>query len=336
MYQSVLDAIGNTPLVKVPFKSPATILAKLEYLNPGGSVKDRSALYMIEKAEKDGRLKPGGTIVDASSGNHGITLAMIGAAKGYKVIITVSEKISTEKLQTLQAYGAHVVMCKPTQFIDDPESYHYIAHKIAAETPGSFMPNQYYNEENRDAHYNLLGPEIWKQTEGKITHFFSGAGTGGTVSGVGRYLKEQNPDVKIYAIDSINSLRATGGNPKPYQVEGIGIDFHSDVIDYTVINEVIPVSDAEAIEQLKILSRHFGLLVGPSSGAVAAGMMHYLETFTKDAVVVIMFSDSGRAYLSKHFYDTPHEPVGQLYPQSNVQIEGLVAKPAHSTTESDV
>jgi cystathionine beta-synthase len=326
LYKTLLQAIGNTPLVKIPFKSPATILAKLEYLNPGGSVKDRSALYMVEKAEQDGRLKPGGTLVDASSGNHGIALAMIGAAKGYKVIITVSGKISKEKLQTLKAYGAQVIMCKQTQFIDDPESYHYIAQKIATETPNCFMPNQYYNEENREAHYSLLGPEIWEQTEGKITHFFSGAGTGGTVSGVGTYLKEKNPAVKIYAIDSANSLRATEGNPKPYEVEGIGIDFYSDVIDYKVIDQVLPISDNQAITQLHYLAKRFGLLVGPSSGAVAAGMHNYLETFTKDDVVVVMFSDSGRAYLSKNFYDAPNETADQLYTQSSKHPEAHILK----------
>jgi len=272
MYQSLLDSIGNTPLVKIPLNSPATILAKLEYLNPGGSVKDRSALYMIQQAEKDGLLKQGGTIIDASSGNHGIALAMIGAARGYKVIITVSEKISEEKLKTLKAYGAQVVMCAPTEFIDDPKSYHFVAQKIAKETPGSFMPNQYYNIKNREGHYTLLGPELWAQTKGTVTHFFAGAGTGGTVSGAGTYLKEKNPDVKIYAIDSINSLRATCGHPKPYAIEGIGIDFHSDVIDYNVIDEVLNVGDKESLGLLSEFSQRYGLLVGPSSGAVLAGL----------------------------------------------------------------
>jgi cystathionine beta-synthase len=320
-YWSLLQAIGNTPLVQVPFDSPATILAKLEYLNPGGSVKDRSALFMIEKAEKEGRLKPGGTLIDASSGNHGITLAMIGAAKGYKVIITVSEKISREKLSTLKAYGAKVIMCPLTQFIDDEKSYHHIAHKIAEETPNSFMPNQYYNEENRDAHYTLLGPEVWKQTEGKMTHFFAGAGTGGTVSGVGRYAKKQNPNVKIFGIDSANSLRATKGNPKPYEVEGIGIDFHSDVIDYNVIDEIVAISDDQAIKEIRLLAKKYGLLVGPSSGAVTAAMRNYQHTFTKDDVVVLVFSDSGRAYLSKHFYDAPDEAADQPCKQTKISPE---------------
>ena len=329
-YKSILQAIGNTPLIKIPFEGPATILAKLEYLNPGGSVKDRSALFMVEKAEREGRLKPGGVLVDASSGNHGITLAMIGAAKGYKVIITVSEKISQEKLQTLKAYGAQVIMCPLTKFIDDAESYHHVAHKIATETPNSFMPNQYYNEENRDAHYTLLGPEIWKQTQGKITHFFAGAGTGGTVSGVGRYIKEQNPDVKIFGIDSTNSLRTTKGNPQPYEVEGIGIDFYSDVIDYNVIDEVIPVSDKQAIEEIRLLANKYGLLVGPSSGAVTAAMRTHQDKFTKDDVIVLVFSDSGRAYLSKHFYDAQGETADQSYKETKISPE--VAFYSDSTT----
>lgn len=324
MYQSLLDSIGNTPLVKIPLNSPATILAKLEYLNPGGSVKDRSALYMIQQAEKDGLLKQGGTIIDASSGNHGIALAMIGAARGYKVIITVSEKISEEKLKTLKAYGAQVVMCAPTEFIDDPKSYHFVAQKIAKETPGSFMPNQYYNIKNREGHYTLLGPELWAQTKGTVTHFFAGAGTGGTVSGAGTYLKEKNPDVKIYAIDSINSLRATCGHPKPYAIEGIGIDFHSDVIDYNVIDEVLNVGDKESLGLLSEFSQRYGLLVGPSSGAVLAGLYQKLDTFTKDDVVIVMFSDSGRAYLSKNFYGVQDENADQLYTNKvNAQTNDL-------------
>lgn len=314
LYSStLLEIIGNTPLVKIPFQSPATILAKLEFFNPGGSVKDRSALFMVEQAEKQGLLKPGGTIIDASSGNHGIALAMIGALKGYKVIVTVSKKISDEKYKALKAYGAKVIMCPATQFIDDPESYHSVAHKIHAETPNSFMPNQYYNIENRRAHYSLTGPEIWKQTEGKITHLFAGAGTGGTVSGIGQFLKEQNKDVKIYAIDSANSLRATNGNPKPYVVEGIGIDFHSDVIDYTVIDKIINVSDEQAIKILPVLSQRYGLLVGPSSGAITAAALENLHTFSKNDVIVLMFSDSGRAYLSRSFYDVQDETPAQPY-----------------------
>ncbi len=312
-FDRITSAIGNTPLVKVGLATPATVLAKLEYLNPGGSVKDRSALYLIEQAEKDGRLKPGGTIVDASSGNHGIALAMVGALKGYKVIITVSEKISKEKMQTLTAYGAEIVICPAVDLIEDPRGYHEQAKRIHQSLPGSFMPNQYFNTENRDAHYSLLGPEIWRQTDGKITHFFAAAGTGGTVSGVGRFLKEQNPAIKIFALDSVNSFRATNGNPKPYKVEGMGIDFVTPVMDYQIVDEIITVTDDEAIGMMNTYGKQHGLLVGPSSGAIAAGVHKKLATLQATDVVVMIFGDSGRAYLSKNFFyqenEQPFQPV---------------------------
>lgn len=302
MHRHLLSTIGNTPLAHLPFDTSATILAKLEYLNPGGSIKDRTALYMIEYAEKEGLLKPGGTIVDASSGNQGIALAMIGAAKGYKVIITTTKKISQEKLQTMEAYGANVIICKSTPFIEDPESYHSTACRLQQETPNSFMPNQYFNPINAQAHYVLTGPEIWQQTNGTITHFFAAAGTGGTVCGTGRYLKEQDPAIKIIALDSINSFHSTKGNPKPYKVEGMGIDFDSAVIDYDLIDEIIPVSDEDAFIMLKNLARNYGFLVGLSSGAVAWGVQHYLPRFKKNDVAVMIFGDSGRAYLTKNVY----------------------------------
>ena len=268
-YANPIEAIGNTPLIRVNFNT-APLYAKLEYLNPGGSVKDRSAKFLIEQAEKSGSLKPGGTIIDASSGNHAVAVAMIGAIKGYKVIMCVSEKISKEKLQTIQAYGAEIVMCPPTDFIEDPRSYHSRAMALHKNTPNSFMPNQYFNVDNALAHYSHLGPEIWKQTNGNITHFFAAAGTCGTISGTGRYLKQQNPDIKIIAVDSNNSFRATGGNPKPYKVEGMGIDFKTPVLDEAVIDDFALVTDDEALGMLKTLARKHGLLAGPSSGAVAA------------------------------------------------------------------
>lgn len=302
IYNNLLDVIGNTPLVKVNFSSAGTIYAKLEYLNPGGSVKDRSALFMIEHAEKTGLLKPGGTLIDASSGNQGIATAMIGAIKGYKVIIAVSEKISKEKMDTLKAYGAQLVICKATAFIDDEESYHTVARKLHEQTPNSFMPNQYYNPLNALAHYSLLGPEIWRQTEGKITHFFAGAGTTGTVSGVGKYLKEQNPNIKIIALDSINSYRTTKGNPKPYRLEGLGMDFDTPVFNASVVDEIMAVSDDDAIAMLKNMARNHAFLVGPSSGAVAWAAAQYAPKLKKGDVAVMIFGDSGRAYLTKGFY----------------------------------
>lgn len=309
MYRNVIDAVGNTPLVQIHTQNAGSLYAKLEYLNPGGSVKDRSAKFMVEQAEIAGLIKPGGTLIDASSGNQGIAVAMIGAMKGYKVIITVSEKVSQEKLQTLKAYGAHVVMCPSTEFIEDPRSYHSVAKRLQQETPNSFMPNQYFNPQNAQAHYTLLAPEVWKQTSGKVTHFFAAAGTCGTISGVGKYLKEQNPNVKILAVDSVNSYRATKGHPKPYKVEGMGIDFETPVMNYAVIDDILTVSDDDAIGMLKILAKHHGLLVGPSSGAVAYVATEYARTkFGKGDIGVMIFGDSGRAYLSKNFYAQESEP----------------------------
>lgn len=302
MHNNVLDAIGNTPLVRVHFDTPAHIYAKLEYLNPGGSVKDRSARYMIEQAIKTGKLKPGGTIIDASSGNQGIATAMIGALKGYRVIISVSEKISQEKLQAIRAYGAEVVMCPPTESIDDPRSYHAVAKRLQQTTPNSFMPDQYFNTLNAEGHYYSLGPEIWKQTEGNITHFFACAGTGGTISGAGKYLKERNKNIKVVGLDSNNSFRATQGNPKPYKIEGMGIDFDSPVINYSVIDDIVTVSDENGLGMLKVLASKHGLLTGPSSGAAAYGVYSQLHTLSKGDVVVMIFGDSGRAYLTKNFY----------------------------------
>lgn len=301
-HEHILHAVGNTPLVKVPFDSAASIYAKLEYLNPSGSIKDRSALFMIEEAERMGQLKKGGTIIEASSGNQGIAAAMIGAIKGYKVIITVSEKISQEKYQTIKAYGAHVVMCPSTSFIEDPRSYHSQAVEIHKNTPHSILLNQYFNTQNTQAHYHSLGPEIWRQANGAVTHYFAAAGSGGTISGAGKFLKEQNPAIKIMAIDSDNSWRTTKGNPKPYKVEGMGIDFDTPVLNKSIIDEYIPVSDDQALGFLKTLAARYGLLVGSTSGAVAYAVHEYAKQLQPHDVAVMIFGDSGRAYLTKNFY----------------------------------
>jgi cystathionine beta-synthase len=311
LYETILDAIGNTPLVKIPFKSAGSIYAKLEYLNPGGSIKDRSALFMIEEAEQKGLLKPGGTIIEASSGNQGIATALIGAVKGYTVIITVSEKISKEKLTTIQAYGAQVVVCPVTSFLEDPLSYHSKAKEIHAQTPNSFMLNQYFNTSNALAHYRMLGPEIWKQTEGKVTHFFAGAGSTGTLCGAGRYLKEQNPAIKVYGLDSINSFRATKGHPLPYHIDGLGMDFFTPIYNEAVVDEIITITDADALGMLKTLAHNFGFLVGPTSGAVSWAVQQIAPSLKKDDCVVMIFGDSGRAYLSKQFY-TDHAKDTQM------------------------
>lgn len=302
LFNSLLDVIGNTPLVRVPFDSPAKIYAKLEYLNPGGSIKDRAALYMIQEAERLGLLKPGGTLIEASSGNQGIATAMIGAMKGYKVIITVSEKISEEKQKTLQAYGAQLITCKPTMQLDAPESYHSKAVEIHRNTPNSFMLNQYFNPTNAGAHYAMLGPEIWEQTGGTVTHYCAAAGSGGTVSGAGKYLKERNNDIKVIAVDVPNSYRSTNKNPQPYRLEGIGVDYDTPLLNTSVIDDFFLASDEHAIAMLKTMARNYGLLIGPSSGAVAYAASQIAPTLTEQDTLVMLFGDSGRAYLTKNFY----------------------------------
>ncbi|HBR70802.1 TPA: cystathionine beta-synthase [Candidatus Dependentiae bacterium] len=319
IYENLLQIIGKTPLVKIPFQTQATIAAKLEYLNPGGSLKDRSAFYMIQEAEKKGILKPGGTIIDASSGNHGIAVAMIGAAKGYKVIITVCTKISKEKLATLKAYGAEVIMCPVEAGPNDPENNRNLAVTLAKQIPNAFMPDQYFNTVNRDAHYLSTGPEIWEQTEGKITHFFVVAGTGGTSSGAGLFLKEKNPDIKIIAVDSKNSFHATQGNPQPCYVEGMGIDFDSPVPAYDIYDEIVEITDEQAFNVLQPLARNHGLLVGLSSGAVYCVAQQYAPQLKKNELGVMIFGDSGRAYLSKGLY-------GEALPDKMIQMPHKKAK----------
>lgn len=303
MHDNLLDLIGNTPLVRVKFPTPAQVYAKLEYFNPGGSIKDRSARFMIEQAEKEGRLKPGGTIIEASSGNQGIAAAMIGAVKGYKVIITASKKVSVEKRATLKAYGVELIECEPTLLLTDPKSYHGQAMEIHRNTPNSIMLNQYFNPENSEAHYRFLGPELWKQTEGKITHFIGGAGSCGTICGAGKYLKEKNPQIKILGVDSVNSFQATNGNPKPYALEGMGIDYETPLLDPAAIDGFLNVADADAISMLKIMARKHGLLIGPASGAVAQASYEYAQNAPAGSVIVMLFGDSGRAYLTKNFYE---------------------------------
>jgi len=302
LYRTITEAIGNTPLVAIPFHPERRCYAKLEHMNPGGSIKDRSALYMIEEAERKGLLQPGGTIIEASSGNQGIAAAFIGIAKGYKVIIVVSDKVSKEKRATLEAYGVTVVTCPATMLLTDPKSYHNVACELQRATPNSFMLNQYYNQANLDSHYTLLGPELWRQTDGAITHLVTAAGSGGTVSGVGKYLKEQNRAVQVIAVDSDVSFRTTGGNPKPYVLEGMGVDYETPLLDNGVIDEFMAVSDVDALQSLRKLARSYGLLVGPASGAVACAAERVAARLRPDELLVFICGDSGRAYLSKNFY----------------------------------
>ena len=300
VYKNVLQQIGNTPIIKLDIDVQPTMLAKLEYLNPGGSLKDRPALFMIEDAEKKGLLKPGGTIVEASSGNQGIALAMIGAVKGYKVIITVPDRTSDEKIAALRAYGAKVFVCPDTDTLDDPQGYHAKAEELHEEIPGAFMPNQYFNTLNVLAHYSTTGPEIWKQTNGEITHFFAGTGSCGTISGVGKYLKEQNKNVKIIGIDAATSTYSSK-NPKSYETEGIGIDVVSDNLNLSVIDEILTIEDKDSFAMTRKMATEWGLLVGLSSGAVMHVALNYAKKMKPTDVGVVMFGDSGRAYLSKVF-----------------------------------
>ncbi|OGT06050.1 MAG: hypothetical protein A2X78_04545 [Gammaproteobacteria bacterium GWE2_37_16] len=299
-YQSFLDAIGNTPIVRLNFDIKPTILAKLEHTNPGGSIKDRSALFMIEEAERRGDLRPGGTIVEASSGNQGIALAMIGALKGYNVIITVPNRTSTEKVATLQAYGAKVFVCPDTDSLEDPNGYHAKAEALHQQIENSFMPNQYYNTENLKAHYLTTGPEIWKQTGGNLTHCFLGMGSCGTISGVGKYLKEKNPNIKIIGVDALTSKLSMPDAPRAYKTEGIGVDVITDTLNKSVIDEIIPASDEVSFAMTRDLAKK-GYLVGLSSGAVMHVALEYAKKLKESDVMLVIFADSGRAYLSKVF-----------------------------------
>lgn len=287
-----------TPLVPINLHG-REFLAKLEFHNASGSVKDRVAEYIVEKARVSGELSTGRVIVEASSGNQGIALARIGARDGYRTIISCSRKISAEKLSTLKALGAEVIVCEPTQRLGDANSYYSVAKAIHNDTPQSFFPNQYFNPLNPEALYATLGPEIWLQTQGRITHLFAAAGTGGTVTGVGRFLKERNSAVQVIAVDHINSFRSTGGKPLPYKLEGIGIDFETPCLDLTVVDRFVGVSDDAAIEVMQFLARRKGLLVGMSAGAAISAIQSELPNLPCDAVVVVIVPDSGRAYLSK-------------------------------------
>ena len=299
-YKNFLEIIGKTPLVKLDCAVKSTILAKLEYLNPGGSIKDRAALFMIEEAERQGKLLPGGTIIEASSGNQGIALAMIGAIKGYKVIITTPNRTSIEKISTLQAYGAKVFICPDTDDLNDPNGYHAQAKILHQETKNSYMPNQYYNVENPKAHYSSTGPEIWEQTQGRLTHCFIGMGSCGTISGAGKYLKEKNNKIKIIGIDAMTSKLSMPDAPRAYKTEGIGVDVISDTLDKSVIDEIVPISDDAAFAMTKNLAKK-GYLVGLSSGAVMHVALDYAKNLQESDVLVVIFADSGRAYLSKVF-----------------------------------
>jgi cystathionine beta-synthase len=305
-YENVVDLIGNTPLVrlrKVTEGIGATVLAKVEYLNPGGSVKDRIALRMVEAAERDGLLQPGGTIVEPTSGNTGVGLALVAQLKGYKCVFVCPDKVSEDKQNVLRAYGAEVVVCPTAVAPEDPRSYYNVSDRLAAEIPGAWKPNQYSNPNNPLSHYETTGPEIWEQTDGRITHFVAGVGTGGTISGIGRYLKEQSGGkVRIIGADPEGSVYS-GGTGRPYLVEGVGEDFWPQTYDRTICDEIIEVTDKESFALTRRLAREEGLLVGGSCGMAAVAALKVAERAGPDDVVVVLLPDSGRGYLSKIFND---------------------------------
>lgn len=341
VYENILETMGNTPLVrlnKVVDGLTPNLWAKVEFFNPGGSVKDRIGTFIIEDAERSGILKPGGTIVESTSGNTGVGLAIVAAIKGYKTVFVMPDKMSDEKIRLLRAFGARVVITPTAVEPDDPRSYYSVARQIVADTPNAVLANQYHNPANPQTHYETTGPEIWEQTEGKIDYFIAGLGTGGTISGVGRYLKEKNPDIKIIGVDPIGSLLhhyiKTGEmeDAYSYRVEGIGEDFLPTTMDFSVIDDSIQVDDRESFMMTRRLVREEGLFIGGSCGSAVIGALKYMKQnkIGSDKVVVVLLPDSGSRYLSKIFNDDWMRENGYFsQPCANATVADVLAsKPA--------
>jgi cystathionine beta-synthase len=327
---SILDLVGNTPLMRFKRISEvdgirATLLAKVETSNPGGSVKDRAAIAMIDAAERDGLLQPGGTIVEPTSGNTGVGLAIVAAQRGYQCIFVMSDKMSDEKVALLRAYGAEVVVCPTAVPPEDPRSYYSTAERLVRETPGAFRPDQYSNPANPAAHEATTGPEIWRQTDGRITHFVAGIGTGGTITGVARYLKAQNPNVQIVGADPSGSVYS-GGTGRPYLTEGVGEDFWPTTFDPSLVDRVIEVSDADAFAMARRVTRDEGLLIGGSCGTAVAAALVVAREASPDDVIVVLLPDSGRNYLSKIFNDQWMFDMGFLHAEGTVVADVLATK----------
>ncbi len=324
-FNTILDVIGNTPLVRlhrITAKAKGLILAKIEYVNPGGSSKDRIGVSIVEEAEREGRLRPGGTIVESTSGNTGVGLALVASVKGYRTVFTLPDKMSMEKIRLLRAFGAEVIVTPTAVPHESPESYTEVAKRIVRETPNSILADQYYNPKNPESHYATTGPEIWEQTGGQIDYFVCGIGTGGTITGAGKYLKEKNPAVKIIGVDPKGSVFReyfyTGKmNPqlKTYKVEGIGQDYIPGVLDFSVVDEIVEADDRESFLMSRRLTREEGLMVGGSSGTAVAGLMKISDRFQDDDVVVVLLPDSGERYLTKLYNDDWMREYGFLVPE---------------------
>lgn len=347
---NILETIGNTPLVKlnkITQSIPALVLAKIETFNPGNSIKDRMALKMIEDAEKSGKLKPGGTIVEGTSGNTGMGLAIAAVIKGYKCIFTTTDKQSKEKVDALKAFGAEVIVCPTDVDPEDPRSYYSVSSRLEKEIPNAWKPNQYDNLSNSLAHYEQTGPEIWRQTEGKITHLVVGVGTGGTICGTAKYLKEQNPAIKTWGIDTYGSVfkkyKETGEFDKneiyPYITEGIGEDFLPANVDFSLIDHFEKVTDKDAAIMTRRIAREEGIFAGNSAGSALAGLLQVGHNFTKDDVVVIIFHDHGTRYMGKMYNDDWMRDRGFIAPAAKKQAMDLIAAHQHLplvTTHEDM
>jgi len=334
-FDSIIDAIGDTPLVRVKRVVPERpdgplLLAKVEYLNPGGSVKDRIALRMIEQAEKKGLLQPGATIVEPTSGNTGVGLALVAQQRGYKTVFVCPDKVSEDKRAVLRAYGAEVVVCPTAVEPDDPRSYYSVSDRLAKEIPGAWKPDQYSNPDNPASHFDSTGPEIWRQTDGLITHFVAGVGTGGTISGTGNYLKQvSGGKVKVIGADPEGSVYS-GGTGRPYLVEGVGEDFWPEAYDKKVADEIIAVPDSAAFEMTRRLAREEGLLVGGSCGMAMVAAAEVVKQAKKGDVIVVLLPDSGRGYLSKVFNDLWLASYGFLSTSGNSPTVGDALHAKHS------
>lgn len=328
-YNNLSELIGNTPLVKlnkVTDGIKCTVLAKVEYFNPGGSIKDRIAESLIDAAEASGKLKPGGTIVEPTSGNTGIGIALIAQQRGYKCIFTLPDKVAQDKIDTLKAYGAEVVVCPSAVSHEDPRSYYSVSDRLAREIPGAFKPDQYSNLNGPLSHYATTGPEIWKDTEGKVTHVVIGVGTGGTVSGTGKYLKEVSRGaVKVIGCDPAGSVYSNG-NGRPYLVEGVGRgdDFLPEAYDGSVVDQLVPVPDIESFMMTRRLAKEEGLLVGPSCGMAVSAALKVARDLPEDSVVVVILPDGGRGYLAKVFNDTWMRTHGFM-PRLDDAVEDLLS-----------